>query len=185
MPSVFAQIRSQPPKAQVRTYSILAIVTSLFAVLSWYAMQTYTEPNVLQFVGLEGRLTGYPEVWKHDQSLVSLGVRFTLPGGTEEIRKPVYAYKEVFETTGLRQGARVSLLVEQGPEGVIVRDMQTLEGQVLFDDRMYQHVVAQGNNSALRGLVASLIMVALSVFAALEALWRHLRTPAGSKTEQP
>jgi hypothetical protein len=161
----------------------LAVVTAFFAALYWSAIETYTEPNALQLVGLEGKLNGYPEVWKHDSSLVSLGVRFKLAGDPEEKRLPVYAYKDAFEATGLRQGARVSLLVEYTPEQTIVREMHTLDGQVLFDDRMHQHVVAEGNNAAQRGLIFSLIVTALFVAGALEALWRQLRASSGSEAD--
>ncbi|MGF6591610.1 hypothetical protein [Pseudomonas sp. 2835] len=182
MPSVFSQIRSLPPKSQIKIYCVLVVVTSLFAVLSMRSIQGYTKANPLQMHGLEGRLTGWSEAWSYDQSLMRMGVRFRLPGEREDQRRTVYVPKDVLQSSQLSEKANVSLLVERIPEDVIVREMHSLDGQLLFDDSLLKHVVLVSEERAQRGLVVSVLMAVLSLLAAVVTWWRHLRTPSDHAT---
>ncbi|CAK9890868.1 MULTISPECIES: hypothetical protein [Pseudomonas] len=182
MPSVFSQITSQPPKSQIKIYCMLVVVTSLFAVLSMSSIQGYTTPNPLQMQGLEGRLTGWSEVWNYDQSLMRMGVRFRLPGEREDQRRTVYVPKDILQSSQLSEKANVALLVERISEDVIVREMHSLDGRLLFDDSLLKHVVSVGDERAQRGLVVSVLMAVLSLLAAVVTWWRHLRAPTDHAT---
>lgn len=179
-----AQLRSLPPKQRFKAYCIVAFVIPLFSLLNLSDMQTYTQSDALQLIGVEGRLNGYAQVWREDSTLVYLGVRYTLPGSLEEDRQPVYINKDVFQTSGLRQGDRVSLLVERTPQRTEVRDMETLQGLVLFDEQMLEHVATVKSQRAMFNIVVGLVAAAVFALAAVMTWWRHLRASADSTRQQ-
>lgn len=180
MPSVVAQARSLPAKSQVKLYCTLAVAVLLMGALFLVDWNVYIKPDPERLIQVEGKLTSNGEVWKQDRSIVYFGVA---PRGAYQDRQRVYAYKDVFQTTGLRRGAKVSLVVEQTAEGVVVRELSTLEGRVLFDANMHEHVVASGNNAVLRAIALTIFLVALLLVSAFVIWRRHLRVPGAGTSE--
>ncbi len=174
MSSVITQIKALPPKSQVKLCCILAVFAVLIGALFLLDWRVYQEPNPERIVQLEGRLTGDAQVWEKDRRIVEFGVA---PHGLYEDRQPVYAYKDVFQTTGLRRGATVALEVEHTAEGALVRKLSTHEGRVLFDANMERYIASTGNDAVVRTSVLTVFLVTLCLGHAFLTWRRYLKVP--------
>ncbi|WP_422417107.1 hypothetical protein [Pseudomonas sp. GZD-222] len=175
MPSVIKQIKALPPKSQVKLCLMMAVFSLLIGTLFLLEWRVYQEPNPERVVQLEGRLTSDAQVWKQDRRIVDFGVA---PHGLYEDRQPVYAYKDVYQSTGLRRGATVALEVEHTAEGALVRKLSTHEGRVLFDANMERYIASTGNDSIVRTSVLTVFLVTLCLGHAFLTWRRYLKAPA-------
>lgn len=126
----------------------------LFAGLYLLSWEQYHEPDYAHWVAVPGKVTGDGSSWKPDNTLLRFGVRFTLPNEVETRVRPVYADIQAYRESGIRTGSPVTLTVEPLHDEVIVREVVTPDGRVLYDDSLYYHVVSANNNLATRIIVA-------------------------------
>ncbi|MFK3773534.1 hypothetical protein [Pseudomonas sp. NPDC089406] len=134
---------------------------------------SYLTPDLEKLVSHEGRIRGYPDTVKHHADVLIMGVGFEWKG--EAVRQRIYAYRELYERSGLRMGSRVRLLVEETPVGILVREVETQDGVVIFNDALNYQVSRWLNEQADR--VATLgVMTAAGVFVLAFVLgWRDRR----------
>lgn len=154
-------------RARAVGYFTFAFFGLLFAGLYLLSWEQYPEPDYAHWIAVPGKVTGDGSSWKPDNTLLRFGVRFTLPNEAETRVRPVYADKQAYRESGIRTGSPVTLTVEPRHDEVIVREVITLDGQVLYDDSLYYHVVSANNNLALRIIVvlpiASIFVLVLGV----------------------
>lgn len=144
------------------SFALTALLVAGVYLLTW---QTYRAQEPASWVGLGATVNSNGSSWKPDRSLTQFGVRFTLPGDSASQVRPVYANTQAFHAAGLRKGTPVRLVVEPHADPVIIRELATLEGQVLYDDGLYQRVI-QANNDSIRLIVIALPILALAGLAA-------------------
>jgi len=152
----------------------IVVVTMLAGVALYFSqLMVYTPPDPSRLMSIEGRVSGYPDSWEHNRSLVHFGVAYKLDGKREG--KPIYTYRELYEASGLRINTKVLLTIERVDEGSRVRELATLDGRILYDDRLRQQVVLW-NNESIRSTVilGSLASIGIAI-AAVFMLLRHRR----------
>ena len=78
---------------------------------------------------------------------------------------------------GLRIGTPVLLTIEVTPGGAVLRELATVEGQVLFDDSLHHHVVTAANDAGRYAIVAGVFMALLGLIATWGPIWRFSSLP--------
>jgi len=166
-------LRVSHPLARVKLLSIVVITMVVFVALYVSQLKEYTAPDVAKLIIIEGRVSGHPNSWEHNRSLVHFSVAYKLDGKREG--KPIYTYWELYEQSGLRINSKVLLTVERQEGGSVVRGLSTLYGRVLYDDRFNQQVIAW-NNESINFKVFLMVLTSIGVAAvALATVVRYRR----------
>lgn len=182
MPSALSQLNALPGRTKAIACVVFAIANLIFASLYLANWRHYEAPDYRRWVQLQGAVTSEGAVWKQDRSLVQFGAKFQVPGDPQPQRRPAYADRQAFALAGLRIGTPVSLTIEVTPGGAVLRELATLQGQVLFDDSLHHHVVTAANDAARYAIVAGVCMALLGLIGAL-ILW--LRRPSNAAVKHP
>ncbi|WP_409274729.1 hypothetical protein [Pseudomonas sp. KCJK9111] len=152
----------------------IVVVTMLAGVALYFSqLMVYTAPDASRLMVIEGRVSGYPDSWEHNRSLVHFGVAYKLDGKREG--KPIYTYRELYEASRLRINSKVVLTVERVDEGSRVRELATLDGRILYDDRLGQQVVLWNNESIRSTVILGCLASIGTAVAAVVMLARHQR----------
>lgn len=167
--SEFVKIyRASTPLKQIQLLLIMMFTVLPFAALYCSDLKVYKAPDFSRLTFVEGRVSGYPDTWEHNRSIMYFAVAYTLDG--VRYGKRTYTYPALYKESGLRINKKVFLTVERLDDGSQVRELVTLDGRVLFDDRFHQQVVAWNNQSikfkvALIGLMSFGLAVAALIVA--------------------
>ncbi|MGC7837081.1 hypothetical protein HU734_002695 [Pseudomonas wayambapalatensis] len=161
-------LKASPPLRRIKLLLLVMVCLVASAALYFSGWEVYRMPDVSRQTVIEGRVSGYPSSWEHNRSIVRFAVAYKLDGVTEG--KPIYLYQKLYEQSGLRINSKVLLNVERLEEGSMVRELATLDGRVLYNDRLHRQVVAWNNKSiraivVMLGLVSILIALAMLVIA--------------------
>ncbi|TFF42846.1 hypothetical protein [Pseudomonas sp. RIT623] len=151
-----------------RRLELLVFTFSGLAVALLYSndRMVYVPTDVEHLREIEGWVSGYSDTWKvGGRSVVLFAVSYRLQDGVHH--QGVFSYREGYEAAGLRVAKKVLLTVEAGAEHSIVREVATVDGEVLFDDRLYWKVVNWHNRhadfmigfGAFLGLVGACLML--------------------------
>lgn len=155
------------------SFALTSLVVAGVYLLTWKHYQT---PDPVRWVQVQGRVNSDGTAWKPDRTLLQFGAKFALPGETQTQVRPVYADRQAFSAAGLRAGAPVVLTVEHGAEGVVVRELATPEGRLLYDDSLYRHVVKTANDAARLPLIVCPALAVLGALAGAFFWFRQVRT---------
>ncbi|MFF7061708.1 hypothetical protein [Pseudomonas sp. NPDC008258] len=168
--SEFVKIyRASPPLRQIQLLLIMMCTVLPFAALYYSDLKVYKAPDFSRLTFVEGRVSGYPDTWEHNRSIMHFAVAYTLDG--VRYGKGIYTYPALYKESGLRINKKVSLTVERLDDGSQVRELATLDGRVLFDDRFHQQVIAWNNQSIkFKVVVAGLMSFGLAVAALVVAI---------------
>lgn len=166
-------LRVSPPLKRAQLLAIVVITMLAGVALYFSQLEVYKAPDLSRLLVIEGRVSGYPDVWEHNRSLVHFGVAYKLDGRREG--KRVYTYRKLYEASGLRINAKVILTVERGDDGSTVRELTTLDGQILYDDRLNQQVVVWNNESIMSTVVLGTLASIVTAIAAIVMVVLHLR----------
>lgn len=166
-------LRVSPPLKRAQLLAIVVITMLAGVALYFSQLEVYKAPDLSRLLVIEGRVSGYPDVWEHNRSLVHFCVAYKLDGRREG--KRVYTYRKLYEASGLRINAKVILTVERGDDGSTVRELATLDGQILYDDRLNQQVVVWNNESIMSTVVLGTLASIVTAIAAIVMVVLHLR----------
>jgi len=167
----FKIYRASPPFKRIQLLSIVLVTMLSFAALYYSDLKVYKAPDFSRLTFVEGRVSGYPDTWEHNRSIIHFAVAYTLDG--VRYGKGIYTYPALYKESGLRINKKVSLTVERLDDGSQVRELATLDGRVLFDDRFHQQVIAWNNQSIkFKVVLAGLMSFGLAVAALVVAI-RH------------
>lgn len=165
--------RASPPLRKIQLLSIMMATILSFAALYYSDLKVYKAPDFSRLTFVEGRVSGYPDTWEHDRSIMHFAVAYTLDG--VRYGKRIYTYAALYKESGLRINKKVSLTVERLDDGSQVRELATLDGRLLFNDRFHQQVIAWNNQSIkFKVVLAGLMSFGLAVAAFVVAV-RHRR----------
>lgn len=170
----FIKLLGASPPLKCAQLLAIVVITMLAGVALYFSqLKVYTAPDLSRLIVIEGRVSGYPNSWEHNRSLVHFSVAYKLDGKREG--KPVYTYRELYEASGLRMNAKVVLTVERMDEGSRVHELATLDGRIVYDDRLNQQVVAWNNESIRSTVVLGVLVSVGGVIAAIIMVVRHRR----------
>lgn len=173
--SSFARmLKTLPPRQQVFNLLIVAVGLWVFAALYYSQLRVYAPVDVTRLVNLEGRVNGHASSWEHDPAIVTLGITFRLNGARHV--KAVYVNQAIYQQTGLRIGSKVLLTVEVGEPDIVLRELATQEGLVVFDDDFNRQIIEWNNESIWRNVVLLALVSFAPFFVALRVAWKHRRT---------
>ncbi|WP_176512979.1 hypothetical protein [Pseudomonas faucium] len=170
----FIKVLSEaPPKQRVQLLLVVAVSMLAFTALYIDDLRTYTAPDMSNMTVIEGRISGYPSGWEHNRGLLKFSVSYMFEGVRQG--KRIYTYPELFEQSGLKINSKVLLTVERLEEGSMVRELATLDGRVLYDDRFNQQVIAWNNESIRASLVLGILGAIVVAVVALITVVRNRR----------
>ena len=153
--------------------SVIMVTLLAIVALYWSDLQTYRVPDASKQRVVEGRVSGYPEIWKYNRSLVYFSVTYKLDGQQEG--KRVYAYRAPYEQSGLRVNSKVLVTVEHAESGSRVRGLVTADGTVLYDDWLDRQVLAWNNRSVGATVVMGTVISILIAIVVLIMIVRNRR----------
>lgn len=157
------------------SFVLTALLVAGVYLLTW---EPYQAPESAAWIGVDGQVNSDGSSWKPDRSLTRFGVRFSLPGVSARQVVPVYASTQAFLAAGLHKGSPVTLLVEPRTGEVIIRELTTVDGQVLYDDRVYRQVI-KANNDAIR--LNLIVLPVLALIGLGAGFFFRLRRPRAER----
>ncbi|QXI37337.1 hypothetical protein [Pseudomonas xantholysinigenes] len=138
--SFCAERPASTPRRRLLELLVFTLCGLAVALLYSCDRMVYVPTDVEHLHEIEGWVSGYPDTWKLDgRPVVQFDVSYRLQDGVRH--QEVFSYREGYEGAGLRIAKKVMLTVEVGAEHSMVREVATLDGKVLFDERLYWKVV--------------------------------------------
>jgi hypothetical protein len=173
-------LKVSPPLRSAGALS--ACLVTMLACIALFVSQreVYVAPDMSKLTALEGRVSGYPSSWEVDRSLMHFSVAYTLDGKREG--KRIYTPHKLYKASGLRINSKVVLVAERVNGGSVVRELATLDGRVLFNDRLYRQVVDMNNASIEAAVVMGSVVALLPAIGVIVMLVRHRRQRVSQST---
>lgn len=128
-----------PSGQRLIAFSWAGFIFTGLAVALGFFWQTPIPSVHGNWVTVNGYVSSDPELWSEDRSLLKFAVRYRVPEGMRD-RAPAYSTKESVHLAELKRGREVLVDIEHANGEVIVQRVRSLQGVLLFDPALREHV---------------------------------------------